>query len=182
MSETTLSNSEQVYLRPMRSIAGFSLDAVVEEQHTDELEITEHPVEQGAAVTDHAYLKPATITIKGGVTDAGKAHVEGDRPSVAMYEMLRKLQGLRNPFEVVTGKRVYKNMLIKSLGVVTDQSTENVLMLNIELQQVILVNVSVVAVPRARQKKRSTNATKDKGHEQVVKRSSGAFQLFGRSS
>jgi hypothetical protein len=47
----------------------------------------------------------------------------------------------------------------------------------------------VVAVPRARQMKRSTNATKEKGKEQVTKRPSvmkGAkedlSQLFGRRS
>jgi hypothetical protein len=191
MSANTLSsNTELVFLRPARSIGGLYMDVTIEEAHTDELEITEHPVEKGAAVTDHAYLKPAKLTIKAGVTDArADNNVNGDRLTVAMYEALRKLQATREPFDVVTGKRVYGNMLIKSLGVVTDAATENVLMLSMELQQIIIVNVSVVAVPRARQMKRSTNATKEKGKEQVTKRPSvmkGAkedlSQMFGRRS
>lgn len=37
---------------------------VVEEMHQDVLTITQHPVEQGAAIADHAYKEPAEVTIK----------------------------------------------------------------------------------------------------------------------
>lgn len=40
--------------------------ATLEERHHDELEITEHPVEQGAAISDHAYKRPSTIAIRCG--------------------------------------------------------------------------------------------------------------------
>lgn len=38
-------------------------DATIEEIHTDELEITEHPVEQGAAIADHAFKHPAEVVL-----------------------------------------------------------------------------------------------------------------------
>lgn len=38
--------------------------ATIEENHYDDMEITEHPVEQGANIADHAFLKPAELTIK----------------------------------------------------------------------------------------------------------------------
>lgn len=38
--------------------------ATLEEQQQDELEITEHPVEQGAAIADHAYKRPAEVVIR----------------------------------------------------------------------------------------------------------------------
>lgn len=38
-------------------------DATIEELHTDELEITEHPVEQGAAIADHAFKHPAEVVL-----------------------------------------------------------------------------------------------------------------------
>lgn len=182
MSSNTLSSSpETIYLRPVRSIGGLMMDVTIEENHVDELEITEHPVEQGAAVTDHAYVKPASVTIKAGVTDSKDTATTGDKPSVAVYEALRKLQGTREPFDLVTGKRVYKNMLIKSLSVPADQSTENCLLFTAELQQIIMANVAAVAIPRVRQAKRKTNATKDGGQVQATKRSSALSQLFGRS-
>lgn len=181
MSNTTLSSTpETVYVRPRRSIGGLVMDVTVEETHTDELEITEHPVEQGAAVTDHAYLKPAAVTIKAGVSDSGPVS-RGDKPSVVMYEELRKLQASREPFDLVTGKRVYRNMLIKSLSVPDDAATANALIFTAELQQIIMATVKAVTIPRARQRKRKTNATTDKGQVQAESRRSALSQAFGRS-
>lgn len=37
---------------------------VVEENHVDELHITEHPVEYGSKISDHAFKQPAEVTIR----------------------------------------------------------------------------------------------------------------------
>jgi hypothetical protein len=42
-----------------RKIGVIIPDVVVSEKHSDTLEITEHPVETGAAISDHAYKRPA---------------------------------------------------------------------------------------------------------------------------
>jgi len=169
-----------VYVRPQRSIGGMVMDVVVEETHTDDLEITEHPVEQGASVTDHAYLKPAALTIRAGVSDSGGAGT-GDRRCVEYYQKLRELQGKREPFDVVTGKRSYTNMLIKSLTVVTDHENENVLSFTAELRELILVNVQSAAVPRGRQKwGKKTGGVDQKGRVQPEpKKKSVLNNLFG---
>ena len=44
---------------------------VISEKHTDMLEITEHPVEVGAAVADHAYKKPSEVVMEGGFAGGG---------------------------------------------------------------------------------------------------------------
>lgn len=168
MSDYLSSSSESVYVRPVRSIGGVSMDVTVEETLTDEMEITDHPVEQGASVTDHAYLKPATVTLRAGSGDAGKSSGSGDRPCVEIYQKLREMQGKREPFDLVTGKRSYKNMLIRSLSVLTDPDTENVLMVTAELRQVILASVQTVAVPRSRQKQGNvTGGVDQKGQQQL---------------
>lgn len=41
-----------------------SAQITIEEIHHDELEITEHPVEQGAAIADHAFKRPAEVIIR----------------------------------------------------------------------------------------------------------------------
>lgn len=38
----------------------------IEELHRDSLEITEHPIEQGAAISDHAYKRPVEVIITCG--------------------------------------------------------------------------------------------------------------------
>lgn len=40
--------------------------AVVEEDHDDEVDITEHPVEQGTVIADHAFVRPANLMITCG--------------------------------------------------------------------------------------------------------------------
>lgn len=40
--------------------------ATIEERHTDFLEVTEHPVEQGASIADHAFKRPAEIVLRLG--------------------------------------------------------------------------------------------------------------------
>lgn len=172
---------ETVYVRPQRSLGGLTMDVIIEEQHTDEVEITEHPVERGAAVTDHAYLKPATLSIKGGVSDASAKATTGDRRSVTAYQALLKLQAKREPFDVVTGKRVHRNMLVKSLNVVTDANTERVLIFTAELQEIRIATVRAVSVPRSRHRHAAkTVAPVNKGQVQAAPRSSALYQAFGR--
>jgi hypothetical protein len=48
------------------SLPDITAQAVIEEAHVDTLEITEHPVEQGASIADHAYKRPAEVTLHLG--------------------------------------------------------------------------------------------------------------------
>ena len=47
----------------IRAIGDFIAEVTVKEQHRDEMTITSHPVETGAAITDHAFKNPAQLTI-----------------------------------------------------------------------------------------------------------------------
>jgi len=46
-----------------------NIDATLSEVHTAEVELTQHPVETGADITDHARQKPREIRIDGFVTN-----------------------------------------------------------------------------------------------------------------
>ena len=169
-------------IRTTRSIGLFTAMVVIEEIGSDELEITQHPVQQGANITDNAYSKPATVDIKF----LFNASVQ---PLRETYQQLLDLMNSREPFDVVTGKRVYKNMLIKSLRQDTAKETENILSLSASLQQIIIVDVQVTSVPpRSRQANAGkTGATENAGQknaqtqndDQTSKRKSALKQLFG---
>lgn len=150
-----------------RNLGGVTFDVVLEESHEDCLEITEHPVEHGASVNDHAYLKPATVTIRAGVSDSSPAG-SGDGYSRDVYDKLRQLQATREPFSIVTGKRLYENMLLETLTILTDQTTEHALIVSAACRQVIIVHTQVVSVPpRARHASPGkTGGTTDKGQKQ----------------
>lgn len=139
----TLQDALPVLLRQGRSIAGIIPQVIIEEQHTDELMITGHPVENGADITDHAVKEPAQLIMRCGWSQSG-SNVPGlslTQPSPKdAYQMLQDLQKSRQPFDVVTGKRTYSNMLIKRLTVITDDETENALIVDVELREILMVD------------------------------------------
>ncbi len=53
----------------LASIGALTLDASVHESHSKRVEITDHQVESGADVNDHARTKPDMVTIEGIVSD-----------------------------------------------------------------------------------------------------------------
>ncbi|MBK3400835.1 phage baseplate protein [Methylobacterium ajmalii] len=133
-------NGEPTYalLRGSRSsISAILPDVVVEEVHRDALAITQHPVEQGASITDHAYRLPAVVEVRYGWSDSSAGYV-GHIDEV--YGRLRSLQASREPFNVSTIRRRYKNMLLAGVSVVTDSRTSNSLMVVATLQEIIIAS------------------------------------------
>lgn len=153
-----------------RSIGGFIANVTMEEQHTDKLTITRHPVEVGAAITDHAFKEPPSVVIRVGWSNS-TFEAGGDPNYVAdMYARLLRLQASRELLEVVTGKRAYEQMLVETLAVTTDDATEYALLVTATLQQIIVVETVVTAVaPReAQAEPQKTSSTVDVGTRQVA--------------
>ncbi|MNV32637.1 hypothetical protein D3C71_1239790 [compost metagenome] len=65
---------------------------------------------------------------------------------IAVYEALQALQDNFIRLVVSTGKRLYTNMLIKSLTCTTDLTTENILMIDITFKKVFIVQTSETTV------------------------------------
>jgi hypothetical protein len=129
---------------PFRAIGTILPDVVVEEQHRDVLVITDHPVERGAAISDHAFKLPVEVEIRCGFSNstvADEGYVQ------AVYQEFLDLQASRVPFDVFTGKRVYSNMLIRSLQVTTDEHSESALLVIAGLREVIIADTSTTSSP-----------------------------------
>jgi hypothetical protein len=129
----------------------------IEEDHDDELIITQHPVEFGAIISDHAYKKPSEVrvrcawnnsasyrTVKGGGAQPVLEGYEGY--ARAIYADILSLQLSRKPFSVITGKRIYNDMLIANIRVHTAPGSEYALMADIVLREVILVATKTINV------------------------------------
>lgn len=147
----------QTFLRPYRAIQPTSgtpdlspviADAVVDEHPDDELMVTDHPVEQGAVITDHAYKKPVAL----GLTyawQAGSSLAYGDPSLRAIYNRLLKIQADRALCTVFTGKRLYRNMLVMRINAPTNHETENAIIMRIAMREIIVVSTSVIPVSSA---------------------------------
>lgn len=184
---------QSILIRPYRGIGPLRMQVVIKESHQDDLEITEHPVQQGATIADHAIKRPSTVTIIGGWSDspsvtgllagalAGLAStakaaslLSGNSSSQSrdMYDKMLALQAQRIPFDVFTGKRKYRSMLIKSLSAETDVDSEHILRVTAVLQEVLVVSTTTTtltsAPPPAHAQPRVTRPPTDGGSKSLV--------------
>lgn len=125
-----------------RAIGQIYADVTVEENHRDEVIITQHPVEGGGVITDHAFKRPAELEIRCGFSNSSAGYVGYVQEQ---YRALLSLQLARQPFTVYTGKRRYRNMIIRGISVVTDPHSENTLMATVALQEVIIVSTQTTS-------------------------------------
>ena len=115
----------------------------VDEDGSDDLMITEHPVQQGSVIADHAFKRPCEIRVRMGWSDA-YAYDTNENSVTWVYGQILRLQASRIPFTVYTGKRQYDNMLVASLRTHTDEKLEWTLMADIEFREVILVGTATI--------------------------------------
>jgi hypothetical protein len=223
---------DAIIIRPTRGIYGIQLpdgsqlpdiiaQATVEEHHNDELEITDHPVEQGAMISDHAYKRPAEVTLRlgwsnspngrGDLVNAALGAITANSPIAraaatlygltqavtgvqaalsgagvnqiqATYQQLLQLQESRALFVLYTGKRVYTNMVCKTLITETDYKNENALMVTMTCKQVILVGAQTVQLPQATQQDpQATATTVDRGTQNAIAVSDSKAALIAGS-
>lgn len=151
------------------NIGGWFFDAYLSMEHTSKLRITEHPVQTGASITDHAYLEPRELTIEVGMSDVASSIVPSQftgswSRSVKAYEVLRELQAQRIPVQVLTRLGLYKNMMIESLSVPEDNKTLYGLRASIQLKEILVAETKLVKVSANPQITDSTN----KGSPQAI--------------
>lgn len=169
-----MSELAQQQVAIIRSMGGLVFDAVFEETHESELEVTDNPVETGVKISDHAYMNPLRVTISAGVSDTPLAVLTNDAfasdagRSKRAYEVLTELQRSGEPFSVQTGLKLYENMVCTSIRTSQDKDSANVLLFTAVLREVIIVYTQVVRYPPRKPgaTKRQASAKKDKGEQQ----------------
>lgn len=139
--EAVLNTTSQILISAGASIGGITPDVVVEEVSRDSLFITNHPVEKGAAISDHAFMMPKEVELRCGWSDSG--NFQGY--SRLIQEGLLSLQKSREPFTATTSKRTYSNMLITGIEVSTSAATQYALFARVLLREVLIVSTSTVA-------------------------------------
>ena len=146
-------------IAPKGKLGDIEIMATLEEIHTDSVQTTEHPIEIGAPITDHAYVRPSEVVMRCGWSNSSFTALSGAASSFfsggevgekytdAIYSQLLALQESREPFDVITSARQYVNMLLISLRLDRDEKTSNILMITATCRQVILVNTAATTLP-----------------------------------
>ena len=138
------------------NIGGYFFDGFMQVDHSIELEVTENPVETGDAVVDHAYVKPAQITMKVMMSDVHQSLYPGQFTgtrfrSTNAWHVLKKLQGDRIPFNIFTRLGLYENMLITSLQASDTADTFRALSATVTLREIPVARVKEVKISSADQ-------------------------------
>lgn len=164
MSFLSVPISLQTFFGSSRKIGSIDVNVVINENTSDELEITQQPVQEGAMIADHAFKKPTVFSMNIYFRDNLTTSFKD------IYQELLDLQESRVPFDITTPKRIYENMLLKSLGMTTDKNTENTLSIQAGFQEVLIVQVSVASVPRRSQRNAGrTGKTIKAGNKSALK-------------
>ena len=110
----------------------YVFDAVLAAEHRQEARITEFPVQTGAAISDHAYLLPAEISLDVGMSDAMQAYAspQSNNPAVAAgvwsggspsrsvnaYQTLVDWAARRVLMSLTTRLITYPNVMVQSVS------------------------------------------------------------------
>lgn len=133
-------------------------DASVREQHSSELEVTDHPVEVGSDITDHVRLRPRTLDMQIVMSNfpivvlaSERARgIRGGSPREkaedAHDEMLRwQEEGLL--LTVDTTLKTYDNRVLKRLDAPRDASTGQILSASLQWRQIITAETQIGQIP-----------------------------------
>jgi len=136
------------------------VEATLEEVHTGSAETTDHPVEDGADITDHIRRNPDELKLKAVFSNypvlllasfrADPAIPGGDpaRRAEDAYKWLREVKDQGLLLEVTTTLREpYVNMAVVGMNVVRDKDRRNVLEVDLNLREIIIATTEQVAAP-----------------------------------
>lgn len=187
-------------LKSVTKIDAIEVDATVSESHNGEVEVTEHPVEFGANITDHARPKAVMLTIEGIVSNTPLNRTQQRRkvnlgfsfsfetttiadqivgqPGVAeaAFAQLQAMRDNPQPITIATKYRTYESMVITSLVVPRNASTGDAVRFTATFKQVVIVKnrltTGVIAKePKAKPKVSRGKKVPDKTPEPTKKKS-----------
>ena len=137
-------------------------------EHEQRIEKTQHPVQTGASISDHAYIIPARLVLDIRMSDAIDAYYNpstwsgSSSKSVSAYQTMLAISFSRIPLSITTGLRTYTSMIIESLAPVETSKTIGGLRMRIEFGQIFMADTSQPTISARPQDTDSTNlGTKD---------------------
>ena len=169
------------------NIGGYFFDGFIQVEHNIELQTTSNPVETGASVVDHAYVKPAELTMKVMMSDVHQSLVPeqftgASFRSVNAWQVLRKLQSDRIPMSVFTRLGLYTNMLITKLTASDTAETFRALSAEVTLREIPVARIKTVKISSADQTTINTEMGKIEASQINDELQSLLYQWYGGGS
>jgi len=130
--------------------------------------VTDYPVEQGAAATDHVQPQPEEVRITVGVTDTPLTGAATPGASAQAYDTLDQLR--RNPqlVQVITSRRSLADVVLTQISAPYNDRSGRAILIDLSFKQVIVTQTTTAAIPVAilAQVRKSSAKGKDKKQDQ----------------
>lgn len=128
----------------------YVFDTTIRAEHHQPSVVTLNPVQSGAAISDHAYVLPARLTVEIAMSNSMQAYTvgqwaNGPSKAVAAYQTLVALQAALNPVSVATRLNTYTYMMITDILAEDDKETLNGLKAVVTFTQIITATISVTS-------------------------------------
>lgn len=125
-----------------------TFDATLSENHVHSVELTKHPVEEGADISDHARQRPAELTLLNvfTLTPTEEGFAERDRDR-RLYEDLLRIARARQLVSVVTHLGQLDNMMIVEVATPVGPDDGNAIIPSVRLEEVFIVRGEKVGIP-----------------------------------
>jgi hypothetical protein len=153
--------TELLFKKTATQVGLIRFDATPRETHTKTNEVTSHPVESGASISDHIRRMPQELEINGIVTNHPVTIL------ASVFATSPKEDDLTNPFDrvgtaneeldrimddgelvtVVTSLREYQNMTIVSKSVQREPRSGNILDTTLSLKEVLITTTEFGEIP-----------------------------------
>jgi hypothetical protein len=132
--------------QPLLNATDYVFDAVFKVSHRRSGVKTSHPVLTGANISDHFYMKPASIVLEIGMSDVMSAYKDGiwvgsSTKSISAWQTLKSLQSSKTLFTVTTRLDIYSNMMIMDMSAPDDNRTKHGLKATITMEELLAASV-----------------------------------------
>lgn len=161
----------------------YLFDAYFNINHESTLSITEHPIQTGANISDHAFMQPNQLSFEVGMSDVMKdvsnsnyvSFSSDATRSINAYKILRQLQSDRVPINLYTKLWDYKNMLIETISAPDTNETAYALKASVILKEIFVASVTTVKISQRPHKSEETNEGDQKVQQANESMLSGFF-------
>jgi len=141
-----------------KKIGNLIIDAFISETHSRSNTISVYPVENGSDISDHVQEQPKSLFITGIISPVG----DGSNVISSFLE-LEKIMKSKEVLNVVSGLKVYTNMIITSL--VLPRTAQNGASLNFSatMEEIRIVSSQAIAIPNSQIDDKQAESKQDVG-------------------
>lgn len=162
------------------------VDLYPDEDHGVTIDATDKPIETGARLTDHAIVRPDTLTLEGYVSDVqvyreSLTNLQGAPRATEALQRIEQIAKQREPVEVITGRKIYPSVLILSIRSRRSADTGGALVFTMTMREVLFADTQLLALPPSRVNQTGPAANKtstvDAGRKQSITDPQGAQRV-----